>query len=83
MRPLGADQSEDHRLVVRDVPEWGKRARPIVVVFEEKPGCTYALENRPGNWLIVALDEPTAFLVTTTKVDGEGHVGKSDRKSVV
>ena len=30
-----------------------------------------ALENRAGNWLIVPL-EPTAFLVATTEVDGEG-----------
>src|SRR6266702_4008633 len=81
--PLGADQSEDHRLVVRDVPEGCKRARPIVVVFEEKSRCTDALENRPGNWLIVAFDEPTAFLVATTEVDGEGHVGKSGHDGVV
>ena len=81
--PLGADQSEDHRLVVWDVPERCKRARPIVVVFEEKPRCTDAPENRPGNWLIVALDEPTAFLVASTEMDSEGHVGKSRHDGVV
>ena len=37
LRPLGADQSENHRLVVRDVPQRRKRARPLIVVFEEKP----------------------------------------------
>ena len=67
LRPLGTNQSEDHRLVIRDVPEWCKRARPIIVVFEEKSRCTGALENRPGNWLIVALDEPTAFLVASMR----------------
>src|SRR5215475_10247548 len=34
LRPLGADQSEDHHLVIRDMPERRKRARPIIVVFE-------------------------------------------------
>ena len=81
--PLGADQSEDHHLVVWNVPERCKRARPIVVVFQEKPRCTDALKNRPGNWLIVSLDEPTAFLVATTEVDGEGHIGKSRHDGVV
>src|SRR3984893_17364071 len=33
--------------------------------------------------LIVALDEPTTFLVSTTEVNGEGHVGKSPHDSVV
>src|SRR3984893_8426439 len=33
--------------------------------------------------LIVALDEPTTFLVSTTEVNGEGHVGKSPNDSVV
>jgi hypothetical protein len=28
------------------VPERGKRARPIVIVFEEEPRCSDALENR-------------------------------------
>src|SRR5262249_15212407 len=83
LRPLGADQPEDHHLVIRDMPERCKRARPIVVVFEEKPRCTDALENRPGNRLLVALDEPTAFLVATTEVDSEGHVGKSRHDGVV
>ena len=83
LRLLGADQSEDHRLVVWDVPEGCKRARPIVVVFEEKPRCADALKNRSGNWLIVALDEPTPFLIATTEVDREGHVGKSRYDGVV
>src|SRR6516225_2172146 len=83
LRPLGADQSEDHYLIIWDVPEGCKRARPIVVVFEEKPRCTDALENRSGDWLIVAFDEPTAFLVATTEVDGEGHVGKTRHDGVV
>src|SRR5215831_9468724 len=83
LRPLGADQSEDHQLFVWDVPERCKRARPIIVVFEEKPHRTDALEKRPGNWLIVARDEPTAFLVATTEMDGEGHVGKSRHDGVV
>src|SRR5215831_16581791 len=81
--PLGADQSEDHRFVVRDVPQRCKRPRSLIVVFEEKPRCTDALENRPGDWLIVARDEPTAFLVATTEMDGEGHVGKSRHDGVV
>src|SRR5262252_7002128 len=81
--PLGADQSENHRLVVWDVPQRCKRARPLIVVFEEKPCCTDALENRPGNRLIVARDEPTALLVATTEMDGEGHVGKSRHDGVV
>src|SRR5262252_7095587 len=81
--PLGADQSEDHRFVVRDVPQRCKRPRSLIVVFEEKPRCTDALENRPGDWLIVARDEPTAFLVATTEVDGEGHVGKTRHHGVV
>src|SRR6266581_2101587 len=81
--PLGADQSENHRLVVWDVPQRCKRARPLIVVFEEKPRCTDALENRPGNWLIVTRDEPTAFLVATTEMDGEGHVRKSRHDGVV
>src|SRR5262249_7359994 len=83
LRPLGADQSEDHRLVVWDVPQRCKRARPIIVVFEQKPRCTDALENRPRNRLIVARDEPTAFLVATTEMDGEGDAGKSRHDSVV
>jgi len=83
LRPLGADQSENHRLVVRDVPQRCKRARPLIVVFEEKPRCTDALENRPGNRLIVARDEPTALLVATTEMDGEGDVGKSRHDGVV
>src|SRR6059058_1618247 len=83
LRPLGADQSEDHHLVVRDVPERCERARPIIVVFEQKPCCSDALENRPGNRLIVAFDQPTAFLVATTEVDGEGHTGKSRYDGVV
>src|SRR5262245_24499921 len=83
LRPLGADQSEDHRLVIRDVPQRCERARPLIVVFEQKPRCTDALENRPGNRLIVARDEPTTFLVATTEMDGEGHVGKSRHDGVV
>src|SRR5262249_56772241 len=47
--PLGADRSENHHLVVRDVPQRCKRARPLIVVFEEKPRGTDALENRPGD----------------------------------
>src|SRR5262245_40808495 len=83
LRPLGADQSEDHHLFVRDMSERFERARPIVVVFEEKPRCSDALENRPGDRLIIAFDEPTAFLVATTEVDGEGHAGKSRHDGVV
>src|SRR5262249_56472291 len=83
LRALGADQSEDHCLIIGDVPERCKRAGPIVVVFEEKPRCADALENRSGDWLIVAFDKPTAFLVATTKVDGKGHVGKTRQDGVV
>jgi len=53
LRPLGADQSEDHHLVVGDVPERCKRAGPIAVVFEEKPRCTDAPENRSGKVKII------------------------------
>jgi hypothetical protein len=83
LQPFGTDQSEDHYLIIWDVSERFKRARPIVIVFEEKPGCTGALENRPGDWLIVAFDEPTAFLVAATEVDGEGHAIKSGHNGVV
>src|SRR5262245_3491126 len=83
LRPLGANQSKDHRLVVGDVPQRCKRARALIVVFEEKPRCTDALENRPGNWLIVARDEPTALLVAATEMDGEGEVGESRHDGVV
>src|SRR6516165_8214637 len=46
--PFGADQSEDHYLIIWDVPERCKRARPIVVVFEEKPRCADGLYR---SWL--------------------------------
>src|SRR5262249_43349305 len=83
LRPLGADQSEHHHLVLRDVPERFERARSIVVVFKEKPRCSDALENRPGNRPVIAFDEPAAFLVAATEVDGEGHAGKYRHDRVV
>src|SRR5262249_21650590 len=54
-----------------------------VVVLEENPRCTEGRKTRPGNGLLVALDEPTAFLVAATEVDSEGHVSKSRHDGVV
>jgi hypothetical protein len=63
LRPLGTNQSEDHRLVIRDVPERCKRARPIIVVFEEKSTPEVREGGRSGR--IIAATNASTFLLAS------------------
>src|SRR5207249_393259 len=69
---LRRDEAEDHRLVLRDLPQRVERAGSLVVILEEETLGADAAEGRVRDRVVRAGGEPAASLVPPADVEAEG-----------
>ena len=82
-RALRRHEAEDHLLVVGHERERVEAARALVVVLEQQPLGVDAAEDRPGDRLVAARDEPARVLVAAAQVEAEGHARRGVDHRVV
>src|SRR5436309_7412378 len=71
-RRLRRDEAEDHRLVLRDLPQRVERAGALVIVLEEETLGADVAEDRARDRVVRPGREPAASLVPAAEVEAEG-----------
>lgn len=83
MRPLGRDQSQNYKLILRHFAERLKGAGAGIVVFQQQSLRVQLAEQLAADRFITSLGQPPAALIAPSDMESESHVGKSSHDGIV
>ena len=82
-RLLRCDQSQDHKLVIKDILNRLNGSRAIIIVLKQEALRFYSPEKLTADRFVSSLRQPPAALIAASDVKTEGYSGEALHDGVI